>query len=85
MGRARLIREFRFYKQHQQDFARRYNGKVLVIKGHEVIGVYDNELQALRETSKTHEPGTFLIQRCDPDPHSTEVILGSRAFLPQPS
>jgi hypothetical protein len=60
-----LQKEFDYFLAHQQELAQKYAGKVLVIKGQTVIGVFDTELEAIQETSKTHELGTFLVQKCD--------------------
>ena len=41
----------------------KYNGRVIVLKGGQVLGVYDTELDALTETQRAHELGTFLVQK----------------------
>jgi len=46
---------------------RDYEGKVIVIVGEEVVGVYLDELEAYTEESKKRKPGTFLIQHCSLD------------------
>lgn len=60
-----LKAEFQYFIDHQKELVKKYEGKVLVIKDNQVIGAYETELQALTETCKTHEMGTFLIQKCD--------------------
>ena len=60
----RLDDEFQYYLDHQAEFVERYEGKVIVLKNHEVIGAFGSEGEAVRETSKRHELGTFLVQRC---------------------
>lgn len=59
-----LIREFEYYLANQQELVEMYNGKYIVIIGDKVIGSYDRQDQALFETQKEHELGTFLIQKC---------------------
>ncbi len=61
-----LKREFEHYLKNQDDLVKKYNGKYIVIKDLTVIGVYDDELEAVRETAKDHEMGTFLVQKCEP-------------------
>lgn len=73
-----LEREFEYYLQHQNDLVKRYNGKFIVIKDEKVIGVYDNELEAIKETSKHHELGTFLVQKCEPGKESYTQTFHSR-------
>jgi len=57
-----LKREFEFYLANKADFLAKYSGKVVVLKDQEVLGVYDDRLQAVRETMKDHELGSFLVQ-----------------------
>lgn len=56
--------EFKYYLENQSFFVEKYNGKVIVLKDKKLLGVYENEETALHETKKSHEIGTFLIQRC---------------------
>jgi len=55
--------EFQFYVDHQDELVKAYDGKFVVIKDGQVLGAYDNELTAINETQKSHELGTFLVQR----------------------
>lgn len=73
-----LEKEFSYYKSHQDELVRRYDGRVIVIVGETVIGDYDTELQALLETKKTHEPGTFFIQKCGPGEENYTQTFHSR-------
>ncbi len=61
-----LEKEFQYYRDHQTELVEKYNGKFVVIKDLKVIGVYDVELDAIKETAKSHELGTFLVQKCEP-------------------
>jgi hypothetical protein len=56
--------EFLYYLENQRQLVKMYNNKFIVIKDKTVIGSYDREDIALFETQKTHELGTFLIQKC---------------------
>ena len=76
-----LLPEFHFYLHHQQEFGRKYYGKYIVIKNQAVIGCYDQELQAIKETARQHPLGTFLVQKCDPDPESSVQTFYSRVAL----
>ena len=73
-----LEKEFKFYLDHQAELVEKYNGKFLVIKGEEVIGVYDAEDTAYFETEKSHEAVTFLIQFCEMGDSSYTQIYHSR-------
>jgi len=73
-----LEREFEYYLKHQNDLVKKYSGKFVVIQNEEVIGVYDDELKAVTETSKNHELGTFLVQRCEPGKENYTQTFHSR-------
>lgn len=57
-----LQKEFDFYKAHHAELVKEYDGKYLVIKGQAVIGVYGTREEAIQESMKDHELGTFLVQ-----------------------
>lgn len=61
-----LKNEFQYYLDNQKELVKKYAGKVLVIKGQKVIGAFDSEVEAIKETAKTHSLGTFLVQKCEP-------------------
>ncbi len=73
-----LEKEFQYYLDHQDEFVKKYNGKVVVIKDCNVIGVYDTELEAIEATKKQHELGTFLVQKCEPGEDSYTMTFHSR-------
>jgi len=77
-----LEKEFSFYVQNQDALVKQYDGKFIVIKDCKVIGAYDNEMQAVTETNKIHDAGTFLVQKCEPGSESYTQTFHSRvAFL----
>ena len=69
--------ELEFFIRNQADLVAKYNGKVLVIKGQEVIGVYPDPLKAYLEKEISHEPGSFMIQPCGPGPEAYSVTISS--------
>ena len=76
-----LEKEFQYYREHQDELVKKYNGKVLVIKDKQVIGEYENDFEAVRETSKKHKPGTFLVMKCTPGSESyTQTFHSIVAF-----
>lgn len=76
-----LKSEFDFYIAHQEEFIEKYNGKIVVIKDHKVIGVYDDELVAVEETSRDHDLGTFLVQPVLPGSDSYTQTFHSRVVF----
>ncbi len=63
MSKSRtLTKDFDFYLEHQEELVEQYDGKVIVIKNGQVLGAYDTDGEAVVETQKNHELGTFLVQ-----------------------
>ena len=59
-----LEKEFKYYLKNQGKLVKDYNGKVIVIVGEKVIGVYSDKMEAYENSIKSHEAGTFLIILC---------------------
>lgn len=76
-----LEKEFKWYRDHQEELVNMYNGKFVVIKGCEVIGSFDSELEAIKETTKKNELGTFLVQKCEPGTESYTQTYHSRVLF----
>ena len=76
-----LEKEFEYYLKNQEEFVKKYNGRVLVIKNCAVIGVYDSDQEAIEETTKEHKLGTFLVQLCEPGVDSVTQTFNSRVVL----
>ena len=73
-----LEKEFQYYLDNQDELVKKYNGKFVVIKDCAVLGAYDDELEAIKETSKEHELGTFLVQKCEPGSESYTQTFHAR-------
>jgi len=73
-----LKREFDFYLANQLELVKKYNGKFVVIKNLAVIGVYEDQATAVFETNKTHELGTFLVQKVAPGESAYTQTFHSR-------
>ena len=76
-----LNREFEYYLAHQDELVEQHNGLCLVIKDLQVIGVYRNEIEAVVETAKEHDPGTFLVQRVSPGDEAYTATFHSRVVF----
>ena len=75
---APLQKEFEYYVANQKELVTKYRGRFVVIKGDKVVGDYANELEAVTEASKSHQLGTFLVQKCEPGPDSTTQVFHSQ-------
>lgn len=74
-----LKNDFQYYLEHQAEMVEKHNGKYVVIKGAEVIGVYDDQFTAVNETQKKHQLGTFLVQKVAPGKSAYTQTFHSRA------
>jgi len=54
--------ENKFYEENRETFREKYLGKRVVIVKDKILGAYDTDSQAIDETSKTMELGTFCIK-----------------------
>ncbi|MBI5021946.1 MAG: hypothetical protein HZB59_10975 [Ignavibacteriales bacterium] len=80
-----LEKEFKYYKDHQNELIEKYDGKFIVIRCERVVGAYDTELEAYNTAKKEFEIGSFLIQRCSPGKNSYTQRFHSRVtFRNQP-
>lgn len=78
-----LKKEFEYYLANQDELVKKHKGKFIVIKGCKVIGEYDSPFEAVEETSKEHEVGTFLVQKCEPGSGSYTQTYHSRVSFVQ--
>jgi hypothetical protein len=79
-----LEKEFEFYVENQSKLAKKYNGKYIVIKNQQVIGVFESEIEAVEKTATEHKLGTFLVQKCEPGKESYTQTYHSRVVFPHP-
>lgn len=76
-----LKREFDYYLAHQAELVKRYNGQVIAIKGGQVLGAFPDLGTAVTETRKTHELGTFLVQKVEPGESAYTQTFHSRIAI----
>ena len=69
--------ELKYFITHQNELVAKYDGKALVLRGEQLVGVYDTALQAYLEARKQFEPGTFMIQPCTPGPQAYTVTINA--------
>lgn len=74
MEAEKLQDNFQYYLDHKEALYKEHPGKFLVIKDKNVIGVYDDQVTAYTETTKDHEPGTFIIQFNSPESTDEQVF-----------
>jgi hypothetical protein len=68
-----LEKEHAFYQANKAELRSKYAGKRVVIVNDEILGIYDSDREAIRETSKTIPRGSFMVKYIPVDPKK-EVI-----------
>jgi len=76
-----LQKQLEYFKSHQDELVKKYDGKFLVINEQKVQGVYDTEIEAYTDAKKKFELGVFLIQQCSPGQESYTQTFHSRVAL----
>jgi hypothetical protein len=74
--------EFEFYLERQEELVSQYDGKFVVIHGREVIGSYDDEIEAIERTAQRFPLGSFLVQKCEPGSESYTQTFHSPVVVP---
>ncbi len=82
---AKLKDELDFFIRSQDDLSRQHSGKVLVIRGQQVVDVYADTLSAYLESKKRYTPGSFMIQLCVPGPDAYTASIASNNFVLAPT
>ena len=57
-----LQKELEFFKAHQAEWQKMHPGKFVLIKGNELIGVFDNDKTAVAEGIRRFGTESFLVR-----------------------
>ena len=63
---AELLKKFKYYVSHQDELVQKYDGKYIVINDQKVVGVYDDDTEAIEKASEKYELGKFLVHLVGP-------------------
>lgn len=58
--------DFAWFKEKYPEIQKKYGKAFVVIKNKKVLGAYDSYANGVRETLKTENLGTFIVQEVDP-------------------
>lgn len=72
--------DFKWYIDHLDELFKEYGPKFIAIKQQKVLGSYSSYAEAVKETQKTEELGTFIVQQCGPDESAYTVYISSFDF-----
>lgn len=58
-------KDFTWFLDNYDELFKKYGNSFLAIKNGKVLGSYNSYADGVRNTEKTEELGTFIVQRCD--------------------
>jgi len=76
-----LEKEFDYYLKNQNELLKKYNNRFVVVIGNNVVDSYTTLEQALEQTAKKYELGTFLIQECTEGDRAYTQTFHTRAIF----
>ncbi len=62
-----LEEERRYFDEHLEEWLNRFAGRVVLVKGQELIGSFDDEDDALAEGARRFGRSSFLVRRVIPE------------------
>ena len=57
-------KELDFFINHQDELVKKHEGKILALRGEEVVGVYDDTLEAYTKSQDQFPLGEVMLQPC---------------------
>lgn len=69
--------ELQYFIDNQDELVRKHGGRTLLLKGQEVVGVYDTPLAAYLDAQNRYDPGTYMIQKCEAGEDAYTITLSS--------
>ena len=78
-----LDKEFKYYKEHQDELVQKHYARYIIIKDETVYGDFDSEVGAIQHARKElkFELGTFLVQHCLPGTENYTQLFHSRVLF----
>jgi len=88
MTEKALAEEIALYEEHFEEYRRKYAGRYLLIHGAELIGVYDDELEAHYDgyrqvwRTRTEERGYLVLKAGEPAVPVIAMPIVTRTLRP---
>lgn len=78
-----LEKEFKYYKEHQEELVKQHYARYIIIKDEKVYGDFDSEVGAIlyAKNDLKFQLGTFLIQHCLPGADNYTQLFHSRVLI----
>ncbi len=81
MGSELQDKDFEWFLDNYSELSEKYGDSFLAIKDKTVLGNYGSYIEALKETEKNEELGTFIIQHCNGDNSGYTNYISSMNFM----
>lgn len=75
-----LKNNYNYYIANHSEIIKKYLNKFIIIKDEEIVDAYDTFEEAVEESSKKYELGTFIIQKCSENIEEDTQIFHSRVI-----
>lgn len=62
-----LMEDFQWFLSQYDNLFQRYGHKYFVIQNKKILGVYEDQSQALKSTMNDYVLGSFIVQECNGD------------------
>jgi hypothetical protein len=72
---------FDYYLENQPGFVEKYNGKSIILKDFQVVGVYDSDWDAAQFAMEKFPRESYIVQRVSPGIEAYTVIVASNFVL----
>lgn len=73
--------DFTWFKEHYNDFQKKFGNAFIVIKNKSILGVYKTYAEGVKKTLETEELGTFIVQECASDYEAYNCCISSMNFM----
>ena len=71
----RLEKEQAFYEANKTELRSKYAGKRVVIASNKILGVYESDREAMRETVKIMPRGSFMVKYIPENPQKESMRI----------
>ncbi|MCE2473573.1 MAG: hypothetical protein J4G18_17080 [Anaerolineae bacterium] len=76
------MKDYEYFLEIQSELAREHDGKLVAIKDKQVLGIFDDYMQAADAVYVEHEYGTVLMQSISKDPDANAIYLHTPGIVP---
>lgn len=74
-------KDYTWFLTNYSELFSKYGSSYLAIKNENVIGIYNSYAEGVKETLKTEQIGTFIVQKCDGSETAYTNYISSMNFI----